>query len=328
MASDAATPSRAKRVLRSRLTLSTLVWLAVAALAASTLASALGRWNWFCELFTHFRLYQGLALIVVVLLGVAAGRWAAAVLSAALLIPHLAALAYYYPVQEAPELPAELRVISFNVLTQNLGREEVCAYLEKSGADIIFLMETNRPWLEALRPLEKLYPHTRQAPRIDNFGMALYSRHPILTHEFLQFDDSEVPALSAVVAVGDREVEIHGAHPVPPMAGAWTNSRNRYLEEFAKRIASRQRPAIVMGDFNTTIWSQRLREFIQATDLRDSGAKRGYVPTWQPTLLPIAIPIDHVLHSRELTCTHREVGPRLGSDHRPVIAEFAFTPSP
>jgi endonuclease/exonuclease/phosphatase (EEP) superfamily protein YafD len=45
------------------------------------------------------------------------------------------------------------------------------------------------------------------------------------------------------------------------------------------------------------------------------------VPAWA------GIPIDHALATPEFTATAFTVGPDLGSDHRPIVAEFAWTPA-
>jgi len=50
----------------------------------------------------------------------------------------------------------------------------------------------------------------------------------------------------------------------------------------------------------------------------------GLAATW-PTSLPISlIPLDHMLHSDSLTTVAREVGPDLGSDHKPLTVEVAL----
>ncbi|MCP4730179.1 MAG: endonuclease, partial [Roseibacillus sp.] len=85
-------------------------------------------------------------------------------------------------------------------------------------------------------------------------------------------------------------------------------------------------PAVILGDFNATVWSPHLREFIKTTSLMDSGRKRGFQPTWRWFNPFFSIPIDHVFHNAALSCTNRQIGPALGSDHRPVITEFALTP--
>ncbi len=59
--------------------------------------------------------------------------------------------------------------------------------------------------------------------------------------------------------------------------------------------------------------------FALATTVSGFGLK----PTW-PTSLPLLmIPLDHCLLSPGLRVTSFEVGPRVGSDHLPVLVEIA-----
>jgi endonuclease/exonuclease/phosphatase (EEP) superfamily protein YafD len=45
-------------------------------------------------------------------------------------------------------------------------------------------------------------------------------------------------------------------------------------------------------------------------------------PTWSAGFWPLALRIDHILVSSSLCVDHADVGPSLGSDHRPVLARL------
>ena len=49
---------------------------------------------------------------------------------------------------------------------------------------------------------------------------------------------------------------------------------------------------------------------------------RRWRPTWQAGFWPLALRIDHILVSPQLCVEAVEVGPSIGSDHRPVIARL------
>lgn len=301
-----------------------LLWIGLAGLGGATLLALLARVHWFCELFTHFPLQIGAGLAVLLALALLLRQWKPALLTALCLVPNLWALAYYFPGQAPPERTSDLRVITFNVLTSNTAFEDVRTYLSASDADIIFVMETNEDWVEALSPIESDYPHVVKAPRGDNFGMVLYSRHPIASHDLHRVEGSRVPCVHAVISLRGRQVEVIGGHPVPPVGALRAHWRNTYLETLTALASRSDRPKVVLGDFNATVWSPFFRDFLSNTALQDSGRKRGFQSTWQRNHPVFSIPIDHILHSAELKCTSRTIGPALGSDHRPVIAEFAF----
>jgi endonuclease/exonuclease/phosphatase family metal-dependent hydrolase len=48
-----------------------------------------------------------------------------------------------------------------------------------------------------------------------------------------------------------------------------------------------------------------------------------WTPTWRTTT-PFAIPIDHALCTPPLAIQSREIGPDLGSDHRPQVLEIRW----
>ena len=80
------------------------------------------------------------------------------------------------------------------------------------------------------------------------------------------------------------------------------------------------RDQIVMGDFNSTPWSDVQTAFRKATWLDNRGP---LVATWPAQIpAPFRVPIDTVFVGGGLTLRDLRAGPNLGSDHLPVIAEI------
>ena len=86
---------------------------------------------------------------------------------------------------------------------------------------------------------------------------------------------------------------------------------------------------ILTGDFNSTPWSFTRRR----QDRRFGLVRRTRgVFSW-PSRLPVGripspapfLPIDHVFAGRAWTTLSIERGPKLGSDHYPVVAVMALT---
>jgi endonuclease/exonuclease/phosphatase (EEP) superfamily protein YafD len=83
-------------------------------------------------------------------------------------------------------------------------------------------------------------------------------------------------------------------------------------------------PAVVTGDLNATQWSHVWRSFTSRSGFRDSTRGFGIQPSFPMDGNPlIRVQIDHLLHSSQLVTVDRRLGPRLGSDHAPVIVELA-----
>ncbi len=81
---------------------------------------------------------------------------------------------------------------------------------------------------------------------------------------------------------------------------------------------------MVLGDFNTTPWNYYFQKFLKESGLRDSSQGFGPQPTWPNFSRLLSIPIDHCLHSAEIVIVGRQIGPDVGSDHYPVIVDYAL----
>lgn len=305
-------------------TLTVLLWLAIAGFAGVTSLSFLSRLHWTLELFTHFPMQMTAGLSVVLAAALLLRRWSAVAATLLCLLPHVIAISYYHPSRDFPPGTPALRTVSFNVLTLNDSHDEILAFLQQSEADILFVMETNDRWVQALSPLEAKYPYSIKAPRSDNFGMLLFSRHPIESYQLHEVDGSRVPLVHATIDLDGKFLDLIGGHPVPPVGGRQAEARNDYLQGLTNLILKTKNPTIVFGDFNATVWSPHLRKLLKETKLQDTGRKRGFQSTWRRFNPFFSIPIDHVFHNDGLICLKREIGPALGSDHSPVIAEFAL----
>jgi len=288
----------------------------------ATLFSFLGRFGWFFDLFSHFHLQYAWALGVVVVILALLRQWWPLAAALLLLSPHLVCLSYYAPVRTAVPAgdSAALQVVAFNVLRSNQRYEEVLGFLQESDADILLLVEVDEDWLAALRPLEKSHPHFRQIARSDNFGMAVYSRFPIRSHDETAVVPGQLPCMVTRIDWDGRPLTVIGAHPYPPIGGSGARIRDEYLAQLGTlaRQASADSEVIVLGDFNTTPWAHGFRDLLESGSLLDSGKYRGFHSTWKRRNPVFSLPLDHVLHSAGLETLDRWVGPDLGSDHRPV----------
>lgn len=86
-------------------------------------------------------------------------------------------------------------------------------------------------------------------------------------------------------------------------------------------------PLVMAGDFNMSPWTEKLGRFE-----RSSGLKRYNIfhltwpmQKWSVPLLPL-VAIDNVFASSQFARIAVAPGPRLGSDHRPIVADLALQP--
>jgi endonuclease/exonuclease/phosphatase (EEP) superfamily protein YafD len=92
----------------------------------------------------------------------------------------------------------------------------------------------------------------------------------------------------------------------------------------AREVQKTSGPVIVAGDFNVTRWSSKSASLRHA-GLTDASYGKAPGATWTRSNPLISIPIDRMLYGGDgMHCDRFEIGPELGSDHRPLIAEFIW----
>ena len=81
---------------------------------------------------------------------------------------------------------------------------------------------------------------------------------------------------------------------------------------------------VVAGDLNASTWSRGFSLLTAPADLVNSQRGFGIQASWPARYKLLGIPIDHVVHSRDLTIVDRRLGEPLGSDHYPLFVTVAL----
>jgi len=305
-----------------------LVVCATLFVCACTVTAFFGRLWWRFDLTANFRLQYLICLVLALIVFLIGKKWPWAVVSGVFALVNLLDIlpAFIKSGQKSEPSSKSVTVLLANVLSSNRQYDKVRQLIRSADPDIIAALETNEAWMKELSPLREEYPHVVSRPREDNFGIALFSRIPFKESEIIQIGDGRVPTVVARIQLDETELSVIATHPLPPTRASTSKHRNRQLEELAEHIRSVKGPVIVVGDLNAAPWSPHFKRLLRRSGLRDSRRGRGIQPTWQagfPWLL--RIPLDHVLHSPQITVLRRELGPNIGSDHLPVIVELSLT---
>jgi endonuclease/exonuclease/phosphatase (EEP) superfamily protein YafD len=288
------------------------------------IAGWLGGGHWLLDLFNHFQAQYAvfIALAVIVLLALKSFRLAA--ISAAFLIVPVVRLAPSILGDGGTPTGTPVRVAAFNVLTANTRYADAVAWLRATDPDVIFLPEVDPAWAAGLEPLKGSHPHAIEHFVEGNFGFAFFSKLPIVHREIIPCGQLELPLLKARIAGPAGEFVFFGAHPVPPTTEFWAGERDAFLRVLADHVSKETLPVIAAGDFNATRWSHGMKPLWSA-GLTDSSLGHGAGGTWMRGNPVFAIPIDLILfRGTGANCRNHWIGPDLGSDHRPVVAEIAW----
>lgn len=235
------------------------------------------------------------------------------------LLPH-------HPVEQNIKTRSEnsvpLKIFHSNVLSSNTNYRGLMDQIENIHPDIILLQEINEHWISNISRIRDHYPFNIEIPREDNFGIALYSKHPVLNHAINHWGGFDIPSIEATLNINNVQFTLIATHPLPPINKRYYESRNRQLASAAARAKEIHHATIILGDMNVTPWSAHYRILEKDTGLRNVSSGAIFLPTWPAALLPMMIPIDHGLVSSHFTIKDARTGDNFGSDHLPLIIDL------
>jgi endonuclease/exonuclease/phosphatase (EEP) superfamily protein YafD len=301
-----------------------LAIVTVGLLLLSVVAFLGARW-WVFDLVANLRVQLMLLLTLIALPALMTRRWwvsAAAVAGAMLNLAVVAPLLFGSP--EPPPAAGEHLDITFFNTKIRAEVDMVIAHLASRDDDIVVLTATTPSWFDRLEdsslPLH-VVAGSRLVPGLEIIVLARDPDAEVTIHA--RSSAARDALVEATIELDGGPVHVLGTHPVSPLTPLRAERRDLALEWIGSWPKRRDAPVVVVGDLNATPWSAPFRRMLDRSGLADSLDLHGIQPSWPAGLGPLGIPIDHVLHSPELTAVERELGPSFGSDHRMVHARIA-----
>lgn len=230
---------------------------------------------------------------------------------------------FYSPPSHAPNL----RVLTANVYDKQHHPEALLALIREEHPDVVLLQEVDDAWRKLLAPLESEYPNHHVCARYPggSSDLAMYWRPASAAAEELA--DTGLPGVAVDIKVNGvalRVVNVHTAAPFSP------NRAKRYrgqMEALVDMANNAKTPLILGGDFNGSVWSPFYRKFMRQSGLRSARYGLGLLGTWPSFFGPFRTSLDHLIASPVIDTVSCRVGPGIGSDHRPLIADFYIAPA-
>ncbi|MFN3514208.1 MAG: endonuclease/exonuclease/phosphatase family protein [Phenylobacterium sp.] len=315
---------------RARIVLMVLGLALACPAAAGALAAQAGRWNTTLDVLSHLA-PAWLAAGVAALILAAVLRRSGAVIAMAVLggVAVIASLVLILPELTRPVPPAaaaggagEVKVVQFNVSDHGLRLDEAVRWLAAEEPDFLVIEESTPQVRNGLASrlnrhvacgqtcfvaiLSREPPSAVDAPRRGRYGLG-----PAIT--IGRYGPAEQPVVVA------------GVHYVWPTQTRTHAENSRRLMQILKDY-DRER-LILAGDFNSTPWSfERRREDAELGLTRRTRA----LFSWPARGLPgfPFLPIDHVYAGPGWRTVEVRRGPRLGSDHYPIVAVLAPAEQP
>jgi endonuclease/exonuclease/phosphatase (EEP) superfamily protein YafD len=216
-----------------------------------------------------------------------------------------------------------LRLVAANLLYKNLDFERTLQGLAAFEADVLVLCEVTPEARRYFRRLEASYPHALDTCAPESlYGILILSRFPLMPRSSGVGEDPTPRHLAADLSVGADTVSLVAIHPTNPLRFSRAHRIPVEFDAVAQLCRAAQGDLIVTGDCNAAGWSSYLRDLEQGAGLANDGKMRPSWPIWLPPL--VRLPLDHVWVRGRVALLKVGLGPRLGSDHLPLIAEIGW----
>jgi endonuclease/exonuclease/phosphatase (EEP) superfamily protein YafD len=218
-------------------------------------------------------------------------------------------------------------ILLANVLISNRESHKFLDLVIKTNPDILLVMEVDQWWLDELESLKEDYPFVVEQPNEVAYGMALYSKLPILDNQIKYIKHKNVPSFHSRIALpSGKEFMLHSVHPVAPVPSEKypdnVGEAENELVKVGDYVAQQQLPAIVAGDYNDVSWSHTARMFGDSGKLNNVRIGRGLFNSFDANSLILRWPLDHYYLTKEFKHISLQVLEKIGSDHFPMYAKF------
>lgn len=295
----------------------------------ATVLAATARWWWVGDLAANLRVQLAAAAFLLAACSAWLGRWRAAwllLLAAAWSASALGSLLQSpLPHSAASGGAAGIRVAAMNVFFLNDDYGRAIAWLEAERPDVVIVAEATEAWAEAFGSLRSRYPVQHLAYAAGRRAHVLLLSRAATSVESLGIAPGAAPAVHAKLEIGGRPLHILGVHANWPLGPEASRLRGHALQAIVRLARATREPLVVAGDLNLTPFSPRFEGMLRAAGLANAAAGRGWQPTWPTYLPPAGIQIDHVLVRGGIEVLDFRRGARIGSDHRPIVADLALT---
>lgn len=295
--------------------------------AVASLFGLLDGYSLYFELLVHFR-FQYLMLALLLMLIFLLNKkllWAVFAVSIAILNGVFIAPIYFNESKQHCQLVGfEFKVFHSNVNSSNTNADTLLKQIRIEAPELLVLQEVNKRWIQELSSLNAEYPYNVVRSREDNFGIAIYSRLPILNSEFLYLGGSSVPSIQASFQLESRQLTLITSHTLPPLNQQYFDTRNAQIRAVSDLANSIEGPLVLVGDLNITPWSAFYKPLISDSKLFSARDGFGVIPTWPASFIAMGIPIDHVLVSEHFIVKDFYSGNSVGSDHLPIVVNLSL----
>jgi len=223
----------------------------------------------------------------------------------------------------APQVSTAL--INLSLSSSHL--DETMETIKNTHVDVINFQEYTPDWHAFLREeLQNTFPHRSFLTRIDPYGMAFYSKYPIVVSDTFFYD--RIPNLYARIELGlSSYINLISTHTIPPVSTKAYNDMRNQFQYVAEYTVSLLGPVITMGHFNLPSWTDEISEFKILASLNDS--RRDILPvSMHGSVSLMKVPVDHIFYTNDLECTEFAEITASDANHLGIVGNYQLIQQP
>jgi len=240
------------------------------------------------------------------------------------------------------------KIVSINLERLYLGDETLVSYLEGQQADVLVFQEAawwlQQRWMGRAgigRSIAGFGPYPEHDAFGEFGGIAVFSKYPISKQEFISVPGTppdDPRAMRGILALDlqteQGPLQLLAVHAASPRDATRWADRQAYLQILsdaaAQRTSGYSAPLVIIGDWNTSPWSAHFNHLLDETQLATAFPDGFPQPTrfffdYRLRWL-LGASVDHAAVSSALSLASVSLGPNVGTDHRPLVAEIEFLP--
>jgi endonuclease/exonuclease/phosphatase (EEP) superfamily protein YafD len=194
-----------------------------------------------------------------------------------------------------------IRLLTFNINAGNDRWDAIADAITGVNPDIATVIESSNKSKEELS--QRLKTSLPFIYRTSGGGITILSRFPLISPQTKTLKNDSILVTS--VQINEKVVNLVATHPMIPIKPDLFKIRNASLAEISTYINKiNQKPLILMGDFNLTLWSPYYFQLVRDTKLHNTRWGFGIEPSWiesathvfYPNWITamVKIPIDHI----------------------------------
>ncbi len=175
-----------------------------------------------------------------------------------------------------------------------------------------------------LSKAENLYHSTYEVPRADGFGVALYSRIPILDAQVLNLESDLPPVLSVTLDTLDTPLRVLLFKTPAPFSAEAYHQTKLLVRRLSTPLRHTSDPLLVLAQLNAPQSSLSYNRLRKAAKLSDAMKGYGILKTWHESEPLLHFTLSHVLYRGNLKPLNYVSTESVGGGHIPMLVEFEF----